>query len=83
MLQRLCNVFVDVRWQSDKKTNSSVVTELTELLANNSSGYQNMDCSRHYVTKQLMNKTTHAANNSKLFQRLYDIIDLFFEVKLV
>ena len=44
---------VNARRQGEEKPNSSVVAETMKLVANNSFGYQNMDCSRQTVLKYL------------------------------
>ena len=71
---------VDARRQGDENPNSSVVAETMKLLANSSYGYQIMDRSRHTVTKYLADKKTDAAINSKLFKKLDDVNNSFYEV---
>ena len=56
---------VNARRQGDGKPNSSIVAETMKLLANNSYGYQTMDCSRQSVTMYINDETTHAAINKK------------------
>ena len=74
---------VDARRKGDENPNSSVVAETMKLLANSSYGYQNMDRSRHTVTKYLSDEEMHAANNSKLFKRLDHMNNPLYEVELV
>ena len=73
---------VDARRKSDENPNSSVVAETMELLTNSSYGYQNMDRSRHSVTKYLSDKKLHAAINSKLFKRLDHLNNSLYGVEL-
>ena len=61
---------VDARRKGDETPNSSGVAETMKFLANNSYGYQNMNRSRHTVTKYLIDEKTHAAINSKLFEKI-------------
>ena len=53
-----------------------------KLLANSSYGYQIMDRSRQTVTKYLSDEKTHAAINSKLFERLDHLHNSLYEVEL-
>ena len=53
-----------------------------KLLDNNSYGSQNMDRSRHTVTKYLSDEKTHGAINTKFFKRLDHINDQLYEVEL-
>ena len=73
---------VDARREGDENPNSSVVPESTKLLANSSYGYQNMDRSRHTVTKFLNDEKRHGAINTKMFKRLDHINDQLYEVEL-
>ena len=76
---------VDARMKSDENPNSSVVAETMKLLANSSFGSQIMNRSRHTVAKYLSDKKTqktHAAINSKLFQRLDHMNNSLYEVEL-
>ena len=73
---------VKARQEGYENPKSSVVTETMKLLVNSSYGYQTIDRSRHTVTNYLRDEKTHAAINTKLFQRLKYINDQFFEVKL-
>ena len=73
---------VDAGRQDDENPNSSVVAETTKLLANSSCGYQIMDRSRHTVTKYLTVEQTHAAINSKLFNKLDHVNSSLYEVEL-
>ena len=73
---------VDARRKDDKNPNSSVVAETMKLIANSSYGYQNMDRSRHTVTKYLSDEKTHAAINSKLFKRLDHMNSSLYEIEL-
>ena len=66
---------VDARRQGVENRNSSVVSETMRLLANNSYGYQIMDCSRHRLTKYLTDEKTHSAINRQMFKRLNHITD--------
>ena len=85
-LEKCFNSFVqsavDARRKGDENHNSSVVVETKKLLANSSYGYQIMDQSRHTVTKYFTDETTHAAINSKLFNRLDHKNNSLFEVEL-
>ena len=54
-----------------------------KLLANTSYGYQNVDQSRHTVTKYLTDEKTHAAINSKLFKKSDHMNNSLYEVELV
>ena len=54
-----------------------------KLLANNSYGYQILDCSQYTVTKYLKYEKTQSAINSKMFERLNDNNDQLYEVELV
>ena len=54
-----------------------------KFLANSSYGHQNMDRSRHTVTKYLNDEKTHSAINNKLFKRLNFITDQLYEVEFV
>ena len=74
---------VDARQQRDENPNSSVVAATMKLLANSSYGYQIMDCSRHTVTKCLIDEKTHSAKNSEMLKRLNHITDQLYEVELV
>ena len=73
---------VEARTQGDKNPNSTVVAETMKFLANSSHGYQIVDRSQHTVTKYLTDKETHAANNSKLLERLDHVNNSFYEVEL-
>ena len=73
---------VHAGWKSDENLLSSVVAETTKLLAKSSYCYQNLDRSRHTVTKYLRDEKTHAANNSKLFKRLDHMNNSLYEVEL-
>ena len=73
---------VEARNKIDENPNSSVVAEKMKPLANSSCGYQNTDRSRHTVTKYLSDKKTHAANNSKLFEKLDHVNNSLYEVEL-
>ena len=53
-----------------------------KLLANSSYGYQNVDRSRHTVTKYLSDEKTHGAINTNVFKRLDHIIDQLYVVEL-
>ena len=79
---KLVQSAVDARKKSDENPNSSVVAETMKLLANSSYGYQNIDRSRHTVTKYLSDEKTHAAFNSKLFKRLDHLNNSLYEVEL-
>ena len=56
---------VNARREGDEIPNSTVVEETRKLLANSSYGYQNIDGSRHTVTKYLSDEKTHEAINTK------------------
>ena len=71
---------MDARRQGDENPNSSVVAETMKLLANSSFGYQIMDCSRHTVTKYLMDEKTDSAINSKMVKRPKHITDQLYDV---
>ena len=73
---------VDAGRKGDEKPSSSVVAETMKLLANSSYGYQNMDRSRHTVTKYLSDEKTHAPINSKLLKRLDHLNNSLYEVEL-
>ena len=73
---------VDARRQGDENSNSSVVAETMNFLANSSYGYQIMDRSRHTVTKYLSDEKTHAAINSKLFYKLDHVNNSLYEIEL-
>ena len=73
---------VDARRRGDEIHNSSVVAETMKVLANSSHGYQINDRSRHTVTKYLSDKKTHAAINSKLFEKLDHLNNSLYEVEL-
>ena len=73
---------MDARRQSDENPNSSLVAETMKLLANSSYGYQIPERSRHTVTKYLIDKKTHAANNSKFFEKLDHVKNSLWEVEL-
>ena len=53
-----------------------------KLPANRSYGYQIKDWSRHTVTKYLNEEETHAALNSKLFERLDRMNNSWYEIEL-
>ena len=53
-----------------------------KLLANSSYGYQIMDRSQNTATKYLTDENTHAAINSKLFQKLDHLNNSMYEVQL-
>ena len=72
---------VDAR-KGHENPNSSVVAETMKLLANSSYGYQIMDRSRHTVTKYLSDEKTHAAINSKLFEKPNHLNNSLHEVEL-
>ena len=72
----------DARRQGGENPNSSVVAETMKLLVNSSYGYQIIDRSRHTVTKYSADKKTHAAINSKLFQKQDLVKNSFYEVEL-
>ena len=72
---------VDAKRQGDENPNSSVVEETMKLLANSSYGYQIMDRSRHTVTRYLADEKTHAAINSKLFEKLDHVNNSLYEVE--
>ena len=73
---------VDARRKSDENTNSIVLAETMQLLANSSYGYQIKNRSRHTVTKYLSDGKTHAAINSKLFNRIDHMNISLYEVEL-
>ena len=73
---------VDARRQGDENPNSIGVTETMKLLANSSYGCQIIDRSRHTVKKNLTDKKTHAAINSKLFKKLDYVNISLYEVEL-
>ena len=73
---------VNARREADENPNSSVAAATMKLLANSSYGYQIMNRSRHTVTKYLSDKKKHGAINTKLFKRLHEINDHFYEVEL-
>ena len=72
---------VNARREGGEIPNSSVVAQTMKLLANSSYGYQIMD-GRHTVVKYLSDEKTHAAINTKLFERLDHINDQLYEAKL-
>ena len=53
-----------------------------KLLGISSNGCQNMDRSRHTVTKYLTDGVTHSANNKKVFKQLNNITGRLYEVEL-
>ena len=57
---------VTVRREGDGNTISSVVTEIMQLLANNSYGYQIINWSRNTATKYLSDEETYVAINNKI-----------------
>ena len=61
---------VNARRQGEKNHNSSVVAETMKLFANNWYGAENMDCSRHSITKYTNDEKAIAAINNRMFQRL-------------
>ena len=61
---------VDARRQGDKNSTLSVVVEKMKLLANSSYRFQIWDRSRHFVTMNLSDETTHAAITSKPFSKV-------------
>ena len=73
---------MDARRKGDENPNSSAVAETMKLLANSSYGYQNMDRSRHTLTKYLTDGKTHVACNSKLYKKLDHVNNSLFEVEL-
>ena len=73
---------VVARRQGDENPDLSVVAETMKLLANSSYGYQIMDRSRHTVTKYLTDEKTHAAIDSKLFNKLDYVNISLYEVEL-
>ena len=86
-LQKKCfNSFVqaavDAKRKGDVNPKSSIVAETMKLLANNSYGYQIMDRRRHTVTKYLTDEKTHAAINSKLFNKPDHVKNSLYEVEL-
>ena len=74
---------VDARRQGDENQNSSIGAETMKPLGNSSYGYQIMNQSQNTVTEYLADKKTHAAINSKLFQRLDHVNNSLYEVELV
>ena len=72
----------DARRQGDENPNPRVVAETMKLLGNSSYGYQIMNWSRHTVMKYLLDKKTHAANNSKLFKKLDHVNNSLYEVEV-
>ena len=73
---------VDARKKGDENSNTIVVAETMKLIANSSYGYQITDRSQHTVTKYLSDEKTHAAINSKLFERLDHMNNSLYEVEL-
>ena len=73
---------VDAKKRSDETPNSSVVSQTMKFPANSSYGYQIIDWSRLSVTRDLRDKETHAAINSKLFKKLDHVNNSMYEVKL-
>ena len=49
----------------DKNPKFSVVAETTKLLANNSCGYRNKDCSRHLITKYTNDEKNTCSDQKK------------------
>ena len=72
---------VDARKQSDENPKTSVIAETMMFLANCSHGYQFMNRSRHFMTTYFNDEKTHAANNSKLFNKLDHVNNSFLEVE--
>ena len=58
--------------------NWGVVAETRKMLASKSYGYQNIDPSHHCVIKCLNDEKTHAAVNTKFFNRLVYINEIYF-----
>ena len=73
---------VNARREGDENSNSSVVTETMNLLANSSYSYQFMDRSRYTATNYLNEEKTQGAIHTKLFKRLDYINDQLYEVEL-
>ena len=71
----------NARRQGEENPHSSVVAETVNLRAKNWYGYQNIDRSRHSITKYTIDERTHAAIN-KMFKRLGHINDQQYEVEL-
>ena len=74
---------VNARCQRDENISSSVVAETLKLLANNSYGYQIIDCSRHSITRYMNGERTRAAVNNNFFKRSGHTNDQLYEVELV
>ena len=73
---------VDARREGDENLLPGVVAETMKLLGNSSYGNQNMDRSRHSITKYLNNEKTHRAITEPLFKRLTTFEKDLCEVKL-
>ena len=69
---------VNARRGGDENPNSSVVAEKMKLLANSSYGYQNVDQSRHTVTKYLSTEKAHGAITNKMCKGLGYINDQLY-----
>ena len=61
--------------QRDESPNCGVVAETMKLLANSSDGSQIMERRRHSVRRSMIDETTHAAINDKMFKRLRQLND--------
>ena len=80
-LNKFVQSAANARREGYENPNSSVVAETTKLLANSYHDYQNMDPSRHTVTKKVSDEKTHGAINTKLFKRLVQINDQLYEAE--
>ena len=81
-INSLVQAAVDARTKSNENPNSSVVAETMKLVANSSSGYQIMDCSRHTVKKYLSDQKTHAAVNRKQFKKIHHVNNSIYEIEI-
>ena len=73
---------VDAIRQSDEYPKSSLVSKTMKFLADLYYGYQNMDRSRHTVTKYFSDGNTYVAINSKLLKKLDHVNNALCEAKL-
>ena len=68
---------IKARRQTNENPTSSMVAETMNFFAENFLGYHNMDQSRHTV-----NKSTHAAVNTKLFRKFHQLNNSIYELDI-
>ena len=73
---------VDAKRQGDENPFSSIVVETNKLLSKSCYGYQIVEHTWHNVTKYFSDKKTHAAFNSKQFEKLDHMNNSLYETEL-